>query len=142
MILLNIQKTPSPEPTEKEDDNNLNDIIAQIKKENEELLAQLDKQKAINAELSKNSSTDFKSVSDTGSDKNGTTSNGKSLSDIVESQNKIITDLTNQLKLLQSKSNKKIKELEVINIFSSQINLLFSFFKYKHIQIFNIFDVT
>lgn len=128
--------TPEPnknDPYDCDCDNNLNDIIAQIKKENEELLAQLEKQKAINAELTSNVTTDFKSVQSIQEDldidsifsykinnlKNGTTttssptSNGKSLNEIVLSQDKMIKELTNQLKIIQTKSNKRIKELEV-----------------------------
>ena len=82
-------------------------------------MAQLEKQKAINAEL-KSNVTDFmsvQSVSDTTilnnvNMKNGTTSiskNGKSLNEIVVSQDKVIKELTNQLKLSNLKLTKKLK---------------------------------
>ena len=109
----------TPEPNKVDNDSNLNDIISQIKKENEDLLSQLQQQKAINAELTSNISNDFKSVgsiddtSTTNKDKNGTSTNGKSLNEIVVSQEKMIKDLTNQIKVNTSKFTKKIKELEV-----------------------------
>ena len=86
------QKMDTPEPNKVDNDSNLNDIISQIKKENEDLLSQLQQQKAINAELTSNISNDFKSVgfiddtSTTNKDKNGTSTNGKSLNEIVVSQ--------------------------------------------------------
>ena len=113
------QKMDTPEPNKVDNDSNLNDIISQIKKENEDLLSQLQQQKAINAELTSNINNDFKSVgsiddtSTTNKDKNGTSTNGKSLNEIVVSQEKMIKELTNQIKVNTSKFTKKIKELEV-----------------------------
>lgn len=109
------QKMDTPEPNKVDNDSNLNDIISQIKKENEDLLSQLQTQKAINAELTSNVTNDFKSVgsiddaSTDNKEKNGTTTNGKSSID----QEKVIKELRNQIKALQSKYTKRIKELEV-----------------------------
>merc|ERR1712154_206781 len=83
----------------------LSEIIATIQKENEHLLNDLEQAK--NLKTVSTQSGDFQSVS-----------NGKSMSEIIESQNKIIQDLTQKLKesnKIQIKSNQKIKELQKKN---------------------------
>ena len=104
--------------TNDNDDNNVNDIIASIKKENEELLSQLNQQKALNEKLRKtqinNNENDYYKISDNKSSIKNNGVNGSSLSEIILNQNKVIQDFGKQIKQIQMNSHKKIKELQVI----------------------------
>eukprot|EP01084_Bolivina_argentea_P124471 220554_1 len=93
-------------------DANLSDIIATIKKENEELLSELQRQKSLNTELNTNNEEFHSIPKQINADE---TTDDKALREIIESQNKMIEDLSNELQQLQIVSNKKMKELEKKN---------------------------
>ena len=124
------------------DDSNLNDIISTIKQENEQLLAALHEQKAINAQLQSNTASDYHSIpSRRGSPKSqteaesietvpdtkpvdneksvksskSTVSDGSTESSdiIIEKQKQMIQDLSDQLQNLRSSTDKQIKKLQV-----------------------------